>query len=358
MLGSSARNIPREILSAMEYSGLFDFWDPSCRPLEPGVPPDEPGFSGATVMRITTTRGPLAVRGWPPDGLPRQRLEALHRLLEHVAATVPVAVPITTGDGTRLADWHGRLWQLEPWMPGTADFHDDPSRVRLDEAMATLARFHRAARGFVPDREAETWFGSSESRPSPAVGERLEQLTDYQRRWDRLVDRARGAVSGQADWMTLLADVDELFGRGADEVAGQLRMVRMTGYRCQPCLRDIWHDHLLWTGDRVTGLIDPGSCRSDNVAIDLARLLGSLVGDDTEAWDAGLAAYDRHARLDLTEAGLVTVLDQSAVLLSGAVWVERLAEGRVGVPSAGTVHRRLSEVVSRLRGLAERLGFD
>lgn len=342
----------------MEDSGLFDFWDPSCRPLEPAVPPEEPGFSGATVMRITTSRGPLAVRGWPLDGLPRQRLEALHRLLEHVAPTVPVAVPVVTRDGNRLAEWQGRLWQLEPWMPGTADFRDNPSSTRLEEAMATLARFHLAARGFVADRGAETWFGSSESSRSPAVGERLTQLADYQRQWDQLVGRARKTVSGRADWTGLLVDVDRLFGRGAAAVAGQLQTVQPTGYRCQPCLRDIWHDHMLWTGDRVTGLIDPGSCRSDNVAIDLSRLLGSLVGDDTAAWDRGLAAYDRRAGLDLAETGLVTVLDQSTVLLSGAVWMERLAGGRVGVQSAAAVYRRLTEVVSRMRRLAERLGFD
>ena len=342
----------------MEDSGLFDFWDPSCRPLEPAVPPEEPGFSRATVMRITTSRGPLAVRGWPLDGLPRQRLEALHRLLEHVAPTVPVAVPVVTRDGNRLAEWQGRLWQLEPWMPGTADFRDNPSSTRLEEAMATLARFHLSARGFVADRGAETWFGSSESSRSPAVGERLTQLADYQRQWDQLVGRARKTVSGRADWTGLLGDVDRLFARGATAVAGQLQTVQPTGYRCQPCLRDIWHDHMLWTGDRVTGLIDPGSCRSDNVAIDLSRLLGSLVGDDTAAWDRGLAAYDRRAGLDLAETGLVTVLDQSTVLLSGAVWMERLAGGRVGAQSAAAVYRRLTEVVSRMRRLAERLGFD
>ena len=96
----------------MEDSGLFDFWDPSCRPLEPAVPPEEPGFSGATVMRITTSRGPLAVRGWPPDGLPRQRLESLHRLLEHVAPTVPVAVPVITGDGGRLGSDAGLYFRV------------------------------------------------------------------------------------------------------------------------------------------------------------------------------------------------------------------------------------------------------
>ena len=59
----------------------------------------------------------------------------------------------------------------------------------------------------------------------------------------------------------------------------------------QPCLCDIWHDHVLFEGDAVTGLIDYGSVRMDHVAADLARLLGSLVGDDRGQWEWGLAAY-------------------------------------------------------------------
>jgi len=343
-----------------DFSGLFELWDASCHPGGPAVPPAEPGFSGASVMRIETARGALAVRGWPADGLPRRRIEGLHRLLEHVAASVPVAVPVVAAAGSPLVEWNGRLWQLEPWMPGVADFRDDPSRDRLAEAMAILARFHRSARDFVPIGEAREWFGSRNSMRSPAVTERLERLAGWERRWDELVESAQQAVSALEEreehgvWSEMIEEIDGLFRRGSGWVAGQLRLLEGTPYRCQPCLRDVWHDHLLWTGDRVTGLIDPGSCRIDNVAIDLARLLGSLVEDDAAGWDQGLAAYEREAGLSLEETGLVTVLDQSGVLLAGAVWVERLAGRRVAAGSAGRVKRRLGEVLRRMRVLVER----
>ena len=318
-------------------------------------------------MRIETARGALAVRGWPTPGLPRRRIEGLHRLLLHVSDCVPVAVPLEATCGSRLVEWKGRLWQLEPWMPGVADFRDDPSHERLDEAMALLGRFHRRAREFVPAGDMAEWFGSSNAMPSPAVGERLERLAGWERGWNELVARARRAVSGwegkqehgqgraQGGWFEVIEEIDRLFCRGSGWVGSQLRMLESTMFRCQPCLRDVWHDHLLWTGGEVTGLIDPGSARIDNVAIDVARLLGSLVSDNEAGWDRGLGAYERAEGLSLEETGLVTVLDQSGVLLAGAVWVERLADGHVAAGSAGRVRRRLEEVVRRMRALVEKI---
>ena len=42
----------------------------------------------------------------------------------------------------------GHLWELTPWLPGVADFHQQPSPSRLQAAVHALARFHRAAEKF------------------------------------------------------------------------------------------------------------------------------------------------------------------------------------------------------------------
>ena len=91
-MGSHATMKSEHFQSLTPLSGLFELWDRRCQPLGPPEPPAEPGFSGAGVLRIETDRGALAVRSWPTPGLTRVRIEGLHRLLEHVADTVPVAV--------------------------------------------------------------------------------------------------------------------------------------------------------------------------------------------------------------------------------------------------------------------------
>src|SRR5205085_7730253 len=59
----------------------------------------------------------------------------------------------------------------------------------------------------------------------------------------------------------------------------------------QPAIRDVHHEHVLFTGDQVTGLIDFGALRIDTPLTDVARLVGSLVGDDAEARRIALDAY-------------------------------------------------------------------
>ena len=72
---------------------------------------------------------------------------------------------------------------------------------------------------------------------------------------------------------------------------GQLAPLSNIALPVQPCIRDIWHDHVLFTGDEVTGIIDFGAMDIDTPATDVARLLGSLVGDDEAGWRTASSAY-------------------------------------------------------------------
>src|SRR5262249_26147424 len=116
----------------------------------------------------------------------------------------------------------------------------------------------------------------------------------------------------------------------------------------QPCLCDIWHDHVLFEGDGVTGLIDYGSVKVDHVAADLARLLGSLVGDDTEMRAAGLGAYRQVRPLTGDEEELAWFLDETGTLLGAVNWLTWLyCEGR-RYEDRHAVAGRLAEIVKRL----------
>jgi homoserine kinase type II len=121
----------------------------------------------------------------------------------------------------------------------------------------------------------------------------------------------------------------------------------------QPCIRDVWHDHVLFTGDCVTGLIDFGAMRVESVAADVARLLGSLAGDDRSLWQVGLAAYCSIRPLSEDERTLVGVLDQSGVVLAVLNWLEWLYRQRRQFPDPRAVARRFNDLLPRLKALAE-----
>ena len=332
---------------------------PCVRPLRMESLGNRGGFSGAGIWRVVTEGGDFALRHWPSPGPPLERITGLHRLLEHQRREgLPfVAVPLRTNDGTSLPRLAGHNWQLEPWLPGLADFHANPTDERLRAAMAALAQWHRAAERFVPTADSAQWFASRASAPSPAVAERLAILM--------VADS--GPMDHLEQWIlqskdSVIRDLTErsltLFRRGHASVIAQLQLVRNVAVRLQPCLRDVWHDHVLFVDDEVTGLIDPSACRTESVASDLSRLIGSLAKDDRAAWDCALAEYRRHRPLTANELALVAVLDRSGVLLSGWTWLEWLYLERRPFADADAVVKRLKEIVERMETLIDGESLD
>jgi len=306
------------------------------------------GFSGADIWSIETDTGRYAVRCWPA-GINEIRLTGLHCLLKFLRERGLnfVAVPILTARGMSLVKYSGRWIQVEPWLPGHADFRECPTRARLASAMAALARWHLAAAQFQPAPEHRTWFASAANQPSPAVIERRDRL--------RSLNAAQIRASGDAAVARALPQsrgvIDRLVDgvlRHADSVLSSLELATTAAVPLQPVLRDVWHDHLLFTGDEITGLIDPFACRSESVAADLARLLGSLAGDEREAWDFALRAYQKFRPLSLAEKLLIPVLDRSGLLLSGVTWLEWLGPLVRFSLDDGRVVERVAAILKRL----------
>lgn len=291
-------------------------------PVEDAPEPISGGFSGAKVYRVESEAGRFALRRWPPGGLPPERLRGLHRLLRCIrdGGLEVVAVPVVSQGGSTLVHFHGADWQLEPWLPGTADYHAAPSDEKLAAALRTLARWHTAAARFEPQGEEATWFASGVAR-SPAVRERLRRIQTVHAGLPDLESTVRR--SSDEDWIALAGRVIDALQRFGPRVERDLALLAEQRYPLQPCLRDVWHDHVLFTGDEVTGLIDPSACRTESVASDIARLAGSLVGNDMAGWNRALEAYEQVCPLSLEERALVPVLDRSGVLLSALAWIER-----------------------------------
>jgi Ser/Thr protein kinase RdoA (MazF antagonist) len=294
---------------------------PACRPVE------RPGFSGAIVLRVETAAGPCCLRGWPRETASEARILVLHEFLAFVLSRGIdyVSVPVASAAGSTLVRAFDRFWQLEPWLPGSADFWSCASDIRLAAAFNALARFHQIAREFRPAGSNPSHLGPAAAAIAPTALDRLELFN----RWTppRLIDlRERLRRDGDDNGSVLAAVGSRIvaaFERCGPMVAQELRAANRESVPLQPCLRDVWHDHVLFKGDAVTGLIDPSAARTDTIATDLSRLAGSLIADDRRAWDVALDAYRSVRPLSPAERRLVGVLDRSGVLLSGMAWLER-----------------------------------
>ena len=301
------------------------------------------GFSGAEFWRLKTADcQQLCLRRWPPEHPTPERLQFIHAVLRHAARNLvdfQLPVPLSTRDGHSFVSLDSSFWELTPWLAGAADFHANSSRNRLQAALRALAQFHVAASDYSHAGPAFS--------PSPAVFERLQMIRELlDSGWQRMLAKIRSP-----DWPEFeqrARRLTALFPQLAPAVARELES--FAGFRVplQPCLRDIWHDHVLFTGDEVSGLVDFGAMRIDSVAGDIARLLGSLIGDDTAHWQLGLAAYVAIRPLSEDELRLVSAFDHSSVLLSGMNWLTWICVEKRVFTDRPRVLARLDENLARL----------
>jgi homoserine kinase type II len=358
-----ATNQENPVFDAQAAAAVLGAYHERYRPRSVVPPPAGPGFSQAIIRRIEAPAGMFCLRGWPRRGVDDERIRGLHRLLAHLRARGVdyVAVPVEDREGRTLVSCHERWWQLEPWLPGEASVPGRCGADRLTAAAEALARVHLAAASFPPQRSPAGCFDCSRSDAAPAIRERLARLESWiggqaaiagaglarDRGGDEESTRAFAEVAARV--MSAAERCAPIIGRELHEAA-ELRVP------LQPCLRDVWRDHVLFIGDRVTAIIDASAARTDTVACDCARLFGSLAGDDPSDWRTLLDAYQQVRPLSAQERRLVDVLDHSGTLLSGLTWVVRryVAGRRFDEPER--VLSRLREIAARAETLERRLG--
>jgi Ser/Thr protein kinase RdoA (MazF antagonist) len=328
---------------------ILRLYPDECRPhhVEPFAAADS--FSGAGLWRLETDRGPLCLRQWPAQHPSQERLEFIQAVLWHVdqEGFHRIALPLETRHHHGYV-WHeGHLWELTPWLPGAASYRQTPSAAKLHNALVTLAEFHRAAATFpLPETGPVGSPGiiRRHLRLQHLLTEGLQELLAAlaQGGWPELEARAGKLVS--------------LFAAVAPKVLPALRSAADLAVTLQPCIRDVWQPHVLFVDDRVTGIVDFGSMRPENVAGDVARLLGSLAGDKSIDWERGLAAYQSVRRLTSDELVLISTFDRSTVLMGGLQWLEWIYLERREFANRQAVLSRIDEFVSRLETLSQVIG--
>ena len=319
----------------LDASAVLARYPSFCRQATP-LPLDHGGFSGTALWHLDGSAGSFGLRAWPPTET-WERVRFRHRLMVTARRAGLLFVPTVFAalDGATVVERGGRLWDVSEWMPGRADFHQHPSSGRLETAASALAQLHAVWRSVPCERTGPC-----------AVQRRLNFLDE----WLRLVRSGWRPSPEVADPLHPLVErAWRMLPSALERVPSRLQRWRDDAPRLQPCLCDLWHDNVLFDGDRLGGLIDYGAVKVDRVAVDVARLLGSLVKDDADGWRCGLQAYRRYASFSADDEELAHALDRTGVALGVANWLRWLYQEHRPFTDRDAVSRRLTELVERLQ---------
>ncbi len=290
------------------------------------------GMSGATVWECTNAaRVSTCLRGWPASHPTRERLTEIH---QHLQLLTEANVNFTpelhySRHGSSITFDGQRLWELTSWLPGHANYCSAPNHAKLVQAMQAIAKVH------------QVWCASSEKSSgitakvgSPTLVDRAKRLDAWHHRMGertRLVRQTADTVERQ-----LVSDTFELLNAWAAPLKKGLQRLADDRVAHHFVLRDIWSEHLLFTEDQVTGIIDFGACRFDEPTTDLVRLLGSIEPHHEDRRREGLEIYNRCRRTLGNNSTCANsafeelswerfeILDQTATLLSALQWLEWL----------------------------------
>jgi homoserine kinase type II len=320
-------------------------YPPDCRPTTVESLGSAGGMSSAQIWRIHSPRGEFALRRWPIEHPAPDQLRFIHTVLCHAATNGCdfLPVPATTRDGQTFIRHREHLWEFAPWMPGIASYESSPSREKLRAAMHALAKFHNA----VADYAKPTVIGSSVGLN--AIERHLARLGGVSPLRINQLARAVNDVPWP-DLAPLARQFVAILTRTIPHAMAQLAPLSQVRPPLQPCLRDVWSDHILFTSSEVTGIIDFGAVDFDIPATDIARLLGSFAQlTVADIWTEGLAAYNEVRPISDTESRAAQALDSSGTILAGCNWIQWIYIDR------RTFDDRL-QIVERFRRILSRCG--
>jgi Ser/Thr protein kinase RdoA (MazF antagonist) len=302
------------------------------------------GMSGAQFWRIRGPGGVVVLRRWPKEHPTPERLSFIHSVLAHATARGIdfLPLPITTLRDETFVAHADHLWELEPWLPGTANYAAAPTAEKIRAAMKSLAKFHIAVCDFPSIQTPGFTSGSS------AITSRIERLQElaqggHQELAKAIVDDVWPEFSRHArQFVALLA-------KALPSVIKAHQPLSNLSFSLQPCIRDIWYENVLFTGDVVTGIVDFGAMDIDTPACDIARLLSSLAGPDPTRRQIGLTAYESERRLSTSELLAVDAFDSSIVTLAGCNWIRWIYVERRQFENSEKILQHFRRIVERTR---------
>lgn len=301
---------------------------------EPKLFAVDSGFSGAQVWRLECAARQWAARRWPENSR-AERLAWIQNILLNLPESIPIPKPLLSHSGHAFLEFDRFFWTIEPWLPGQADYWYQPSEKKLTAAMHALAQFHRAT---------SRW--ATGPQPIPSITERVDALRQHA---ESLMIYATSIPDAQDELASLGRELLTLAREQLPTWLSALSPLIDVETMLIPCIRDIWHDHILFTGGQVTGLIDFGAMRMDSIAVDLARLIGSLVGDNLLLRKLAVEAYCAANPFNPSDLRLVDLIDGSSQVIAGLNWIRWLYVENRTFDHPARVHERMRNILNRLK---------
>lgn len=302
------------------------------------------GLSGAAFFRFSSRGQTLLLKALPALGWEVKQLCRIQNALRFAESCGVdfLPVPLNTVDGHACIPTSQHLWELTPWLAGAAVLDRQLSQEELDAGVRAVARLHT------------TW--ANDGIEPSRVG-RMASLRRRVAAWRR---------ASSADWIRSPESLNEpsilkpgstrriaqLVGPLLPAVGELLREVEGEAYPQQTIIGDARREHLLFTGDRVTGLVDFGAMTLDSPMVDLARLLGEVADEETLVWKEAIEYYRSERPTSNAELRLLPVLDLSGVVLSAFNWLGWLSVERRNFDDPIAVATRMEYLTRRLEALA------
>jgi Ser/Thr protein kinase RdoA (MazF antagonist) len=296
------------------------------------------GFSGAYIWRVVARDGEWCLKAWPHVSSLESHLQQMHQWMRQARAESLGFIPLVrqTTRGTTFLTIDGWTWDLTEWMPGEpiADFEAPDWAIAA--ACRALGQLHAV------------WKRCAKDRGIPvAIQRRQKRLAQ----WD-VASMVQGVTNPAVpeEQRTLLGEIATLLPRHPHYCLAEYKSITASEYDLQPCLGDLWREHVLFVDREVRGFIDFGAARMDTPAVDLARLLGSLACD-TSRFEVGFHSYREMCPLSAMEEQLVYWLDAAGTLVAAMNWLAWLGGRNRTFSNPRAVTARLNWTLARLRRL-------
>ena len=328
------------------------------------------GFSSACIFRVEDSSGALfALRRTPvADAMPAERYCELIAVLRDVSSSgcafVPIALQhqqstsgvLETPYATRFANvdlsrtrirTHEFVWQMEPWLPGE-QAQGSPTSGQIESTLEALAIFHKTAAVSVQARMNNQTLRVAREH-SPGISRRLSIASELS---NGLLARFYKAAANEPDpeFRSCSKRLCAALEFWLPWLTKQLTEAARSSYQLQPVIRDLWRPHVLFTEDRVTGIIDLNAMATDHVGLDVTRLFRSWFGADIDRLRGALNQFRSQRSLNANEWRLLQAYDASTALLSPVTWLRR----RFFNAEADCTNRDVLQRLAELTMLAER----